>query len=1115
MILTVLALVFPIPSHAQLVREAFRDLLVNSVSTGQQVNPAVAADANGNFVAVWQDDRNENGFYEIHARGFDVRGVQTIPDFTVNSIASGQQLRPAVAADADGNFIVVWEDDQDENGFYEVLARGFDAQGNETFRDLTVNSVSSGQQLAPAVAADGQGTFVVVWEDDRDENGFYQIHARGFDVRGVQTIADFTVNSIASGQQLRPAVAADVDGNFIVVWEDDQDENGFYEILARGFDAQGNQTFQDFTVNSVSSGQQLAPAVAADEGGTFVVVWQDDKDENGFYQIHARGFDNRGNQAVADFTVNLLASGQQIQPAVAMNSGASFIVGWADDSNRNGIYEIKARGFHADGAQALPEFTVNSESRGQQLNPAVTSSDLGDFIVAWEDDRNENGVYEIHARGLFGSDSLGPDGDGDGLQDSWESTGLDTDNDGTIDLDLPALGANPNHKDLFLEFDWAPGQQPTQQAIARLKAAFAVAPMTAGGIANPDGLPGINLWVDTGTLTDPAGREDGALAGTCNDGIDNGGDLSADANDLDCLVGDNFGGGNLITQQVVCLDDSFYVAKAANFAAVRRLVFRYGISGDPAVNPFCGGGQGEIGGNDFVEYNHDAGTIMHELGHTLVLRHGGFENENHKPNYISVMNYFYQFGIPQVGANPIIDYSPPTSGPGRGQAPLPSLNESDLTEAIVVDPTDATSMMIYADGVCAIGRSAVSAAVDWNGDGDTVDIGLVQDIDSPPASCPDNSAQILAGHDDWNALALNFRMFADLEDGALNPVIEREPTLEELLDLRSRINEADLGVQARHQPQPVEAGATVEFHLTFQNYGPNQTDEAAAEVVLPSGLQFQTVTPQCEQSPSDRLACPLGAIPDSGLRARQIVAMAGAEPVRQYGSPAIVTVRVSLTNLVGLDPSLQNNTVFHDVVIVDTTLPELRIPASLSVEADTLGGAVVELPPATASDYVDSDPRVNCDRTSGFFPLGTTTITCRATDGSGNASEPGSYSVTVIDTRPPKLDLVLTPQNLWPPNHRMVDVAASVVAADIVDPSVSIVLTSVTSNESDDSPGGGDGHTRGDIRHADVGTPDFAIQLRAERSGAGDGRMYTLTYTATDGSGNAASISGLVIVPHN
>jgi hypothetical protein len=78
---------------------------------------------------------------------------------------------------------------------------------------------------------------------------------------------------------------------------------------------------------------------------------------------------------------------------------------------------------------------------------------------------------------------------------------------------------------------------------------------------------------------------------------------------------------------------------------------------------------------------------------------------------------------------------------------------------------------------------------------------------------------------------------------------------------------------------------------------------------------------------------------------------------------------------------------------------------------------------------------------------------------------------------------------------------------------VALVLVSVTSNEADDARGSG--NTSPDITGADLGTDDFNFFVRAERSGGGNGRIYTATYAATDASGNTASTSDVVIVPHD
>jgi hypothetical protein len=103
---------------------------------------------------------------------------------------------------------------------------------------------------------------------------------------------------------------------------------------------------------------------------------------------------------------------------------------------------------------------------------------------------------------------------------------------------------------------------------------------------------------------------------------------------------------------------------------------------------------------------------------------------------------------------------------------------------------------------------------------------------------------------------------------------------------------------------------------------------------------------------------------------------------------------------------------------------------------------------------------------------------------------------------------------LWPPNHRLVDVNATVTAIDDCSaPSVSLV--SIVSTEPDDAEGTEDGNTVGDIQGADSGTPNSSFLLRAERNGKGEGRVYEVTYAAVDAAGNPASSTALVFVPHD
>jgi len=115
--------------------------------------------------------------------------------------------------------------------------------------------------------------------------------------------------------------------------------------------------------------------------------------------------------------------------------------------------------------------------------------------------------------------------------------------------------------------------------------------------------------------------------------------------------------------------------------------------------------------------------------------------------------------------------------------------------------------------------------------------------------------------------------------------------------------------------------------------------------------------------------------------------------------------------------------------------------------------------------------------------------------------------LSACDDVDPTLSVSVAPNLLWPPNHKYVTVQATVMASDNYDPSPTIALVGVTSNEPDNGPD--DGNTTDDIVIVD----DDTFRLRAERQESGTGRIYTITYQATDDCGNSTIRSATVRVP--
>ena len=120
--------------------------------------------------------------------------------------------------------------------------------------------------------------------------------------------------------------------------------------------------------------------------------------------------------------------------------------------------------------------------------------------------------------------------------------------------------------------------------------------------------------------------------------------------------------------------------------------------------------------------------------------------------------------------------------------------------------------------------------------------------------------------------------------------------------------------------------------------------------------------------------------------------------------------------------------------------------------------------------------------------------------------------VMVQDRTAPLLEVSLTPTTLSPADHNLVAIHATVSVADKCgDAPPNVVLTSITSSDPD--AGAGTGDIAGDVQKANFGTFDQDFALRAETFGGGRrARTYTVTYTATDASGNSTQTSAKVYV---
>ncbi|MEZ4654706.1 MAG: hypothetical protein R3E12_14270, partial [Candidatus Eisenbacteria bacterium] len=312
------------------------------------------------------------------------------------------------------------------------------------------------------------------------------------------------------------------------------------------------------------------------------------------------------------------------------------------------------------------------------------------------------------------------DADCDGLADDWEVQGIPIAN-GTERYQLP--GADPKHKDLYVEIDAMTGRAPFESALPAVVASFANSP-----VPNLDGSDGIALHIvgnDCVTCIDDGDLDDVAWP---NDYW----------GEFDAVKMDYF--GTAAERQSSDWDD-VRVAKASGY---RYGVFANWYGTTEGGLPNTSSGLAERSGNDFfvtlgdfwpgIGADEQAATLMHELGHTLGLCHGGEcgsnqEGVNCKPNYFSVMNYTWQLPTQNLNgtadhalyrASWRLDYS-------RGS--LLNLNRSkDLFESTGIGASEALGPGGPPGGTNVDPKIVrMDTRLDWNRDGDTDDGAVAAD----------------------------------------------------------------------------------------------------------------------------------------------------------------------------------------------------------------------------------------------------------------------------------------------------------------------------------------------------------------------------------------------------
>lgn len=385
---------------------------INVFTMDTQGAPSVADDGQGRFVVVWGSRIGQDGSLAgAFGRRFN-GGTPIDIEFQANSYTINGQYLPRVSANSTGDFVVVWTSVGQDGSGNGVFGRRYDSAGNPTPQDFQINTITTGSQYSPDVAMDPSGGFVVVWQDENQDGDGYGVFARRFDAAAAPLdLQEVQVNTFSTGDQNAPAVAVDANGSFVVVWQSlDQDGQG-YGLFGRRFGSDGVPLTSEFQINSYTMFNQTAPRVASDASGNFVVVWESYRQDGNLSGIFGRRFASGGAPLGGEFHVNTYTLGNQLSPSVAMNPSGSFVVTWDSPQDGSGV-GVFAQRFTRKGVKVdAQEFQVNTYTGNRQYRSSVAMLPGDAFVVTWGSDFQDGSGIGVFAQ-RFTNDI-----DGDGISD--------------------------------------------------------------------------------------------------------------------------------------------------------------------------------------------------------------------------------------------------------------------------------------------------------------------------------------------------------------------------------------------------------------------------------------------------------------------------------------------------------------------------------------------------------------------------------------------------------------------------------------------------------------------------------------------------------------------------
>jgi len=365
---------------------------VNSFTTNNQMNSAIAIANDGSFIITWESvgqDGDTTSYSNIYAQRYNADGSILGSEFRVNTYTTDKQQNPSIAMANNGSFVITWQgsgQDGDATGYYNIYAQKYNADGSVNGSEFRVNNYTANTQRYSSIAMNHDGKFVITWYGYGigDSNGVF---AQKYNADGSVNGSEFRVNTYTTNAQSTPSIAMSDEGKFIITWESygqDDDTTSYSNIYAQRYNSDGTVNGSEFKVNSYTTNTQEYPSIAMSDDSKFIITWESygQDGDTTYTNIYAQKYNADGSVNGSEFRVNTYTTNAQSTPSIAIASNGSFLITWHGKGNEDTLGIFTQR-YNADGSTLGSEFKINTYTMGNQYCPSATIADDGKFVITW------------------------------------------------------------------------------------------------------------------------------------------------------------------------------------------------------------------------------------------------------------------------------------------------------------------------------------------------------------------------------------------------------------------------------------------------------------------------------------------------------------------------------------------------------------------------------------------------------------------------------------------------------------------------------------------------------------------------------------------------------------